>query len=97
MSRIKRIETGPVQFKQNDEVDWPGIYIRGDDCFHFKMSLNYIINKIELTDSIEDVIVRTTIRDLQKLLDSCNMNGPEYSAEKIQRADLTWTESQGNK
>ncbi len=27
----ERVETGPVQFGE----DWPGLFIRGDTCFHF--------------------------------------------------------------
>jgi hypothetical protein len=35
----QRIETGALQFYQ----DWPGVYIRGDDC----MQLQMILQKIE--------------------------------------------------
>jgi cell division septum initiation protein DivIVA len=38
-----RVETGTVQFHN----DWPGLFIRGDDCFRFAQYLQWAISMIE--------------------------------------------------
>ncbi len=38
----KRVETGPVQFGD----DWPGTFIRGDDCFGLVMYFKGFVNQL---------------------------------------------------
>jgi hypothetical protein len=43
-----RIESGPVEFQYPDNrVDWPGVFIRGDECLGFSINIANIINAIE--------------------------------------------------
>jgi hypothetical protein len=56
----KRIETGPVQF--ND--DWPGIFIRGDECFAYYLALREVL-KADI-----DMITKSEVVCLMNLLDS---------------------------
>lgn len=37
-SNAPRVETGPVQFGD----DWPGLFIRGDNCFALQMDIQAI-------------------------------------------------------
>jgi hypothetical protein len=43
-----RLETGPVEFEYaNGKVDWPGMFIRGDDCFGYVLDISRIISAIQ--------------------------------------------------
>jgi hypothetical protein len=56
-----RVETGALQI--ND--DWPGIFIRGDDAFHFAYHLEAILK------NPDDFIAKTTVQQLADLFNSC--------------------------
>lgn len=43
---MSRPETGPMQFGD----DWPGVFIRGDNCFHFALELDQAIKVLEKAD-----------------------------------------------
>lgn len=58
----KRVETGPTQFGD----DWPGVFIRGDDCLGYSLYLELILNGAPL----DDVLVKSTINGLLGLLRS---------------------------
>lgn len=51
----RRVETGPVQFGD----DWPGLFIRGDDCAHYMLILLHVIN--DMPDGLNKVIVESLI------------------------------------
>ena len=46
-----RVETGGIQFGN----DWPGLFIRGDDCIFLKMSLECLINDPDENDVVKIV------------------------------------------
>jgi len=56
-----RVETGPIRFGN----DWPGVFIRGDDCAGYSLALKEMLEKDDLTFS-----ERQTIMCLKQLLDS---------------------------
>jgi hypothetical protein len=56
----ERVETGPVQFGG----DWPGVFVRGDNCFYYSMIL-----KSEL-DKLPESINKTILKTLCDILDS---------------------------
>lgn len=61
-----RVETGVVQFGD----DWPGVFIRGDDAFHFMLALNQVIAGRTMH---ADVFSEATVRSLIALLNSSNV------------------------
>lgn len=58
--QFPRMETGPLQHGS----DWPGVFIRGDDCFHFAMVLKQFLEKQESS------IDKQTLLQLELLLRS---------------------------
>lgn len=56
---IPRVETGPIQFGD----DWPGVFIRGDNCAYYNLLLAEILNKTDLNP-----ITKFQLSELQKLL-----------------------------
>ena len=54
-----RIETGPIQFG----ADWPGVFIRGDDCVNFLSSLRTFMS------GDDTYIDRTNMEMLIRLLE----------------------------
>jgi hypothetical protein len=62
-----RMDTGAVQF--ND--DWPGVFIRGDNAFHYALTLEALFVRVAGDpDPINDMVVRGLIA----LLKSSNVN-----------------------
>lgn len=43
---MSRPETGPMQFGD----DWPGVFIRGDNAFHFAMELRAAMDALKESD-----------------------------------------------
>lgn len=76
----ERVETGPVQFNE----DWPGVFIRGDNCFGYRLAL------AGLRDGEQDPFQMGTLHDLIDLLDSCNLNTKlvEKLKENDERRDI---------
>lgn len=60
-----RVETGPVQFGD----DWPGIFIRGDDCIGFAQVIQDALTKPPNTKTVYD------LTKLQALFDSAIISG----------------------
>ncbi len=54
-----RPETGPMQFGE----DWPGLFIRGDNCFYYAIHLEELLKSIP-----DDAPVGLNILILQGLL-----------------------------
>ena len=63
-----RVETGVIRFGD----DWPGVFIRGDDCYRYLNALRHVTTE-EMTDSIGDEIAVICVRGLIDLLDSSNV------------------------
>jgi len=61
----RRVETGVVQFGD----DWPGLFIRGDDCFRYALSLRNQLGDNNTTDSV-------VLGDLLKILTSVSSEPP---------------------
>lgn len=83
---MSRVETGIVMFKYKDEeIDWPGVYIRGDDCFMFLQAMKTILNTIndhELAGTLK--YYQDTYQNLVHLLESSNIQSSEHKKDKIQ-------------
>jgi len=64
-----RVETGAVQFGD----DWPGIFIRGDNAFHFAVHLNDLLKKAELKTpkNVEDFVNIAVCKGLASTLMEC--------------------------
>ena len=58
-----RVETGAVQFGD----DWPGAFIRGDNAFHYAMSLQAVL------DGRADVFQIIAVKGLLGILQSCDV------------------------
>ena len=58
-----RIETGAVEFDQ----DWPGLFIRGDDCMLFYSQLKQVIDR-GLDNVFERQILTSLLEALQEPL-----------------------------
>ncbi len=77
----KRVETGVVQF----EDDWPGIFIRGDDCFAYAMALDTVIKRYKVdADPLPNVdhlarhwFAYNALKDLMDLLQSSTVKKDE--------------------
>jgi hypothetical protein len=61
---MERVETGAVQF---GEQDWPGVFIRGDNAFHFAIHLRNILEN----EGGPATMSRIVVQGLLDLLDSC--------------------------
>jgi len=73
--RLKdRVETGPVQF--ND--DWPGLFVRGDNCFGYAMNLSILRDKIEAGQTITPLEMGS-LEGLINLLGSSHETFPNHS------------------
>ena len=62
---LKRVETGPTRIG----MDHCGLFVRGDDCFHYAMCLDSILTKREDRVSKTDLIA---LGELLKLLQLTN-------------------------
>lgn len=61
----ERVETGVVCFGD----DWPGVFVRGDDCFGYLLALESVL------DGSTDVIAREMVKELAQLLGSSKQGG----------------------
>lgn len=61
-----RVETGALQFNE----DWPGIFVRGDNAFHYNMHLKAALNAAEKGLDL-DFITKSVLKSLVDLFDSC--------------------------
>ena len=69
----KRVETGVTQFGD----DWPGIFIRGDDAFHYAQCIKAMLGGGETE---MDAIYRGYCRGIVGLLESSNVHAKATSA-----------------
>lgn len=71
-----RVETGPLQFHYADgEIDWPGVFIRGDKAAFYRYVLEGIVNSV-------DDYHKPYIKDMIELFGSAIVNGP-YDPAKV--------------
>jgi len=73
----KRVESGPIMFGE----DWPGLFLRGDDCFRFTFALREATLDLKL-----GLITRSVLMGLLDALESSNAANndafPAWHAEK---------------
>ncbi len=60
-----RVETGPIQFGD----DWPGVFIRGDNAFHYAINLSLVLEKFQ------DPFIQAVLKGLLSDLVSSNLSG----------------------
>jgi hypothetical protein len=73
-----RPETGPMQFGD----DWPGVFFRGDNAFHFAITLKSLIESLpkEAFVAAEQQIQKRVAEGLIETLLSCQVKAPERRA-----------------
>ena len=80
-----RVETGPVQIRYigddaEDELDWPGIFIRGDDALmRYAPALTYLLEHVKVEGEIVSVVSVNVCKNLVKLLQECAVKPKEKS------------------
>lgn len=57
---VDRVETGAVQFG----TDWPGLFIRGDNCAALGMSLHLLAPHIAKLSASEQIMIRSGLSSL---------------------------------
>lgn len=62
---MSRIETGPIQFGN----DWPGLFIRGDECFAIRIALENLLHSTNPCP-----LMHGNLYYLMKLLNKCQVN-----------------------
>lgn len=78
---VGRVESGTVQFNK----DWPGTFIRGDDCCYYNLELLQIIEEMEAKKdrSFSSMLRLNALKALQELLSGCILNqSPSPSSNK---------------
>jgi len=68
---MERPETGPMQFGK----DWPGVFIRGDEAFHFFLHLQEARRQFKLTApaTMDLRIIDSVLAGLEDCLKSCRV------------------------
>lgn len=61
----ERVDTGPIQFGK----DWPGLFIRGDHAFAFRLLIEDVLG-----ENVLGAWNRLRLESLANLLDECNLN-----------------------
>lgn len=59
----ERVETGRTQIGD----DWPGVFIRGDNAFHYALRLR------QLLDGNEDMFTKSALESLYNVLKGCEV------------------------
>lgn len=57
---LGRVETGSVQFGE----DWPGLFVRGDNCMGYAMNVAMLEHALQDND---DIMVLMALRSLKSL------------------------------
>lgn len=70
-AEAERVETGAIRFGD----DWPGVFIRGDNAFHFAMHLEAILKANAAAEPVSAAVLLGLVTDLR----SCIM-GPGHAA-----------------
>lgn len=65
----KREATGAIQLGD----DWPGVFIRGDDCFFYSHYLKDVLRKFPV-----DAATKLNLEELTEILDSAFKEGQNY-------------------
>ena len=83
-----RLETAPLEIEYigddiEDALDWPGIFIRGDDALmHYLPALTYLLERVKVEDdAIMDIVNINICKGLVHLLSECAVKPKEKSDE----------------
>jgi len=71
-ARQDRVETGPVRFEDGngpDGMDWPGLFIRGDECGGYADRLSVLIHRLEEIN-IAQILPMNDLKEIVNLLHS---------------------------
>ena len=83
--RYQRVETSATRFGD----DWPGVFIRGDECHHYLLQLQMVLEIMEQADrtsGLSDVLALNAVRSLIALFKSSNIeSGAEF--QRLKPAD----------
>lgn len=63
-----RIESGPVRFG----TDWPGTFIRGDECGSYAASIRAVLNR-KVAEVMDEPAMLMELEKLARLLESSNL------------------------
>lgn len=63
-----RVETGVVQFQNADELDWPGVFLRGDFCIGAIPKLRQVIHYYWDNGPGSDFVRTVELAPLEQLL-----------------------------
>lgn len=77
-----RVETGPVQFGE----DWPGVFIRGDNAFAYRLALSNVLKYVGAKESTQAFFDLLLLNSLVELFDNCNVN--KSLVESMKKGDL---------
>lgn len=72
----ERIETGVVELTYRNKIghdskaDWPGLFIRGDDCLHYSMNLEHILSLIPEETKDKNIFFIKTTENLLDIIKS---------------------------
>ena len=80
---LKRVETSVVSFiYKSGEVDWPGVFIRGDEAFQYAHVLDQIKNSLDDKKS-SNKLNMFVLEGLIKLLKQSNISDPSHNRENV--------------
>lgn len=65
-----RLETGVVQ----EGDDWPGVFIRGDNAFAFRMAIDNVLGRLPIGATVGDMVSTKSLEELRDWLASCDVS-----------------------
>jgi hypothetical protein len=63
----RRVETGALQINE----DWPGVFVRGDNALYYAMALDRVLDQLDQSREIVDIISLSSLKSLVDTLRSC--------------------------
>lgn len=79
MDTLKRVETSVVTFQyKSGEIDWPGVFIRGDEAFQYAFVLDRIKNSSDINK-----LDRFVLEGLIDLLKKSNISDPSHDRKTV--------------
>ncbi len=74
----ERIETGAVKFAWlNGGSDWPGLFVRGDDCVALAFAIRHVLGQRPGNASTADVVAEGVLKNYADLIFSDVIVGRE--------------------
>ena len=60
----ERVETGSVQFG----YDWPGLFIRGDECIELRDTLRGALEQMAMPDRLQEIKLKYYIESCDEVI-----------------------------